>query len=330
MGRAYSYVGEIEVLERIEGHPPGTTIRKPADLERWLEENDQEFGGDKNLLVVTFTVSLDGVLTIADPNSKHVACASGGPVLTAGEIGFRREGDTIVVAEVTNQSTGFCPEPSTWPVLQTVFDNIPLEHPGEFTRKFVFRRCEQCGQKNIVKEGWSYCGLCDAELPAEWNFDRVGPNGEPIGEQPKTIAFYRVSDEYGDFSNFAPYPIQLKNKTWLTSEHYFQAQKFAGTTHEEEIRRAKKAFLAARMGRDRSRKIRRDWESVKDSVMREAVRAKFSQHEELGEMLLSTADAELVEHTANDTYWADGGDGSGKNMLGRILMEVREELRSRG
>jgi N-glycosidase YbiA len=42
---------------------------------------------------------------------------------------------------------------------------------------------------------------------------------------------------------------------------------------------------------------------------------------------LATGDAKIVEHTENDAYWGDGGDGSGQNKLGQILMEVREELR---
>jgi N-glycosidase YbiA len=57
------------------------------------------------------------------------------------------------------------------------------------------------------------------------------------------------------------------------------------------------------------------------------VLAKFTQHDELSALLLSTGDSKLVEHTENDDYWGDGGDGSGKNMLGRILMQVRESLR---
>ena len=61
--------------------------------------------------------------------------------------------------------------------------------------------------------------------------------------------------------------------------------------------------------------------------MREAVLAKFTQHESLRAILLSTSDAKLIEHTENDSYWGDGGDGSGKNMLGRILMEIRQQLR---
>ena len=61
--------------------------------------------------------------------------------------------------------------------------------------------------------------------------------------------------------------------------------------------------------------------------MGEVLRAKFTQHPQLRSLLLSTGDAELVEHTANDNYWADGGDGSGKNRLGQLLMELRSELR---
>ena len=87
-------------------------------------------------------------------------------------------------------------------------------------------------------------------------------------------------------------------------------------------------MIAARMGRDRKKKLRREWESVKVAVMTEAVRAKFTQHDELRTILLATGDAKLVEHTANDDYWGDGGDGSGKNMLGQVLMRVRAEFQA--
>ena len=142
------------------------------------------------------------------------------------------------------------------------------------------------------------------------------------------INFYSVNDEYGEFSNFALYSIRLAKKSWPTSEHYFQAQKFKEPKDQEEIRKAKSPMLAARMGRDRKRALRRDWESAKVGVMREALVAKFSQHEGLRALLLATGDARLVEHTENDNYWGDGGDGSGRNMLGQLLMEVREALRS--
>ena len=141
------------------------------------------------------------------------------------------------------------------------------------------------------------------------------------------IKFYKVEGKYGCFSNFAPYPVRLKGRTWPTSEHYFQAQKFAGTEHEEEIRLIKSAMTAAHAGRDRRKPLRHDWERVKDEIMLEAVRAKFTQHPELREILLATGQAEIIEHTTNDRYWGDGGDGSGRNMLGKTLMTIRDELR---
>jgi len=141
-----------------------------------------------------------------------------------------------------------------------------------------------------------------------------------------TIYFYRTEDAYGCFSNFAAYPIELKGKSWPTSEHYFQAQKFTGTEHEEMVRLEPSPMIAARMGRDRKKPLRPDWEAVKDQIMLEAVQAKFQQHPDLRTTLLGTADAILVEHTKNDAYWGDGPDGSGQNMLGRILMQVRQEL----
>lgn len=144
----------------------------------------------------------------------------------------------------------------------------------------------------------------------------------------KPILFYRVNEPYGEFSNFSPHPINLHGKTWPTSEHYFQGQKFAGTMHEEEIRLATSPMIAARMGRSRQRPLRADWDSVKDDIMREALRAKFTQHAELRSLLLGTHNADLIEHTKNDRYWADNGDGTGKNRLGELLMELRAKLRN--
>ncbi len=145
---------------------------------------------------------------------------------------------------------------------------------------------------------------------------------------PPVIHFYSTTGEYGCFSNFSRHAVFLKGKKWRTTEHYFQAQKFAGEPDEEEVRQATTPMIAARMGRDRKRPLRRDWEAVKETVMLAALRAKFAQHEELKAVLLATGDAKLVEHTANDSYWGDGGDGSGKNRLGQLLMRVREELRA--
>ncbi len=141
------------------------------------------------------------------------------------------------------------------------------------------------------------------------------------------IEFYRERDGYGEFSNFASFPVQIDGKYWPTTEHYFQAQKFHGTDREEAIRLAASPSIAAKMGRSRRFPLRRDWEQVKDEIMYHAVMAKFTQYAKLRDLLLATGSAEIVEHTGNDSYWADGGDGHGRNQLGKTLMRVREELR---
>jgi ribA/ribD-fused uncharacterized protein len=144
-----------------------------------------------------------------------------------------------------------------------------------------------------------------------------------------TIDFYSVREQpYGCFSNFSDHGFTQDELWWATSEHYFQAQKFAGTPHLETVRLAKSPREAADIGRDRSLPLRSDWEAVKDDVMRKAVLSKFQSHAEIREILLSTGDELLVEKTSNDYYWGCGTKGTGKNMLGKILMEIREILRN--
>jgi N-glycosidase YbiA len=142
-----------------------------------------------------------------------------------------------------------------------------------------------------------------------------------------TIYFYSKSAEYYEFSNFSPHGFELDGAYWPTVEHYFQAQKFPGAEHAEAIRLARTPALAKKMGRSRRHKLRDDWEQVKDDVMRRAVRRKFETHAELRQLLLATGDEPLVENARGDYYWGCGKTGTGRNMLGKILMEVRAGLR---
>ena len=144
------------------------------------------------------------------------------------------------------------------------------------------------------------------------------------------IHFYNRDEPYYEFTNFAMYTVQIDGSTWPTTEHYFQAQKFVGTPYAQAI-----CHLATpREAFDFTRKPevhfwrRSDWEQVKEDIMKKALLAKFTQHNDLRLSLLGTRNRKLVEHTSNDNYWGDGGDGSGKNRLGYLLMSVREELRS--
>lgn len=66
------------------------------------------------------------------------------------------------------------------------------------------------------------------------------------------IKFYSVTSPFGEFSNFASFPIKINGVMWPTTEHYFQAQKFKGTDFETKIRKLKRPNEAAQLGRDRS------------------------------------------------------------------------------
>lgn len=141
------------------------------------------------------------------------------------------------------------------------------------------------------------------------------------------IKFYRATGDYGEFSNFSDYSVKIDGKVWPTTEHYFQAMKFDSLSDQAEIRKANTPYDAAQKGRSRKRKLKKNWESIKCDVMKKALAAKFSQYDNLKNLLIGTGDAVLVEHTSNDSFWGDGGHGRGRNMLGILLMELREEIR---
>lgn len=144
-----------------------------------------------------------------------------------------------------------------------------------------------------------------------------------------TIQFYSARGSHGCFSNFSRHAVVLGGKRWPTSEHYFQAMKFPhDPERQERIRKAANPFEAKKLAWEKGVRIRKGWDNARDQVMLEVLRAKFTQHAALQETLLETGDALLVEHTTNDSYWGDGGDGSGQNKLGKLLMKVREELRN--
>ncbi|KAH7415458.1 hypothetical protein KP509_14G044700 [Ceratopteris richardii] len=153
------------------------------------------------------------------------------------------------------------------------------------------------------------------------------------------ILFYNENKgRFGCFSNFYPAQIFVDGKKWATVEHYYQAMKFSDDPALiEEVRRAATPGEAAALGSELRYHVRRDWHketvnddgnvsSLKLNVMRVALRAKFDQHCELRSILLSTTGRRIIENTKNDRYWANGGDNSGKNMLGKLLMELREIL----
>lgn len=133
--------------------------------------------------------------------------------------------------------------------------------------------------------------------------------------------------KYRFLSNFYPVELEL-DETYPTAEHAYQACKTLNPELREQIALLETPGLAKRFGR--AIPIRQDWERIKVGIMKSIVIEKFN-NPELGEMLLSTGDATLIEGNSwGDKFWGcvwNGQEWEGKNHLGKILMEVREMLR---
>ena len=170
MRSLYRYVGPRKIAERAPSAPAGTQVESPEDVRRWVRQTAQEADAAGNI-VATFIIDEAGWLRIADRRSEHVACAGNRPVRSAGEMTFTIRRSGVNVTWVTNQSTGYCPEPDSWPAVEAALSGAGITPPDGFSQAFDFRRCLRCGSINIIKDGVFECGACSTPLPEEWNFD---------------------------------------------------------------------------------------------------------------------------------------------------------------
>ncbi len=142
------------------------------------------------------------------------------------------------------------------------------------------------------------------------------------------VYFYKKGELYEEFSNFHEAVIELDGKVWPRSEHYFQAQKFPkDPALQEKIRTEASARKIFAIAREKKPERRGDWNKIKKAVMIRAVQAKVEQHDDIKELLLATKKRVIVENAGKkDAWWGAGSDGTGQNMLGRVLMYVRSGL----
>lgn len=146
------------------------------------------------------------------------------------------------------------------------------------------------------------------------------------------IHFYRASEKpYGAFSNLFRRPITFEGEVYPTSEHAYQAGKARKKEVKDWLMQAPSPSLLAMAAHGLYYwDIAPGWSKTKFDRMKWILLEKFSQHDDLYELLLSTGDKRLVEAATTDNavnrLWGEV-DGKGKNMLGILLMEVRGELR---
>ena len=168
MPNVYRYIGPKPIADRARTSPPGTVVASAGEVLRWAARSDPA-NARSGRVTATFVVDAEGSLRLADRHSEHVACAGGWPVLAAGEIVFGIRGNAVTVEEVSNQSTGYCPEPESWPAVASALEAIGLASPEGYTLALAFRRCPGCGQVNVVKESVFACAICGSDLPNFWN-----------------------------------------------------------------------------------------------------------------------------------------------------------------
>lgn len=142
-----------------------------------------------------------------------------------------------------------------------------------------------------------------------------------------TIRFFSSEDEYGCFSNFSDHPILIDGQLWKTSEHYYQSQKFNDKDLKLAILNTSTPKEAARLGRSHKDLFKKNWENIKYEVMKTTIREKVKQHDDIKQKLLSTGESLIIEVNNRESYWGIGADGNGMNMLGKIFMEIRQELK---
>lgn len=164
--RLYRYVGPDRIADRAGRQLGGVPIHSSDDVLAWIRDTAQELSA--GCVIATFVVDASGTLLLADRHSEHVACAGGQSVRSAGEITFAI-GRQVTVVGVSNQSTGYCPEPESWPAVAAALLRAGLPALEEFTMRCIFRRCSECANLTLVKDAVFECYVCGTDLPADYN-----------------------------------------------------------------------------------------------------------------------------------------------------------------
>lgn len=143
----------------------------------------------------------------------------------------------------------------------------------------------------------------------------------------KQVFFYE--QDFYVLSNFSAFRIDWKGRTFDTSEAAYHWEKFPDEAEVQDmILDAPSAHQAFKIAESQKMFRRQDWDAVKVGIMRDILRAKAEQHEYVRRKLLDTGDRELIEDSWRDDVWGWGPNRDGQNLLGKLWMEVRAELRS--
>ncbi|MCW3780353.1 NADAR domain-containing protein [Defluviimonas salinarum] len=149
-----------------------------------------------------------------------------------------------------------------------------------------------------------------------------------------SVVFLKTNERFGGLSNMAPgFPLRVNGVRIRTSEALYQACRFPHMPEVQQLIIGENSPMTAKMRSKPYRRVsRHDWDFVRVKIMRWCLRVKLAQNwREFGRLLLATGDRPIVEQSRKDDFWgakvADDGTLVGMNVLGRLLMELREQLK---
>jgi hypothetical protein len=146
------------------------------------------------------------------------------------------------------------------------------------------------------------------------------PDSEPL--------YVSRSDDSNPLSSFSNHGFSLDEADWKTVEHYYQGMKFTDPEQRAAIRNTASPAEAGQLAKRHARAVRKDWKNIRQTVMTRGVYTKCLTHPEVAKALLMTDTRKIVESSMYDYYWGCGRDGRGDNTYGKVLMAVREKLKT--
>lgn len=141
------------------------------------------------------------------------------------------------------------------------------------------------------------------------------------------LCFYSPLMPTAWLGNYSKHPIKIAGTFWPTVEHFFQSEKFADSYYKDAILKCRTAADAKSFAWQNSSAVKDSWNDVRTDVMICGLKAKFSQHILLKKALQQTGTRELIEISSHDDFWGRSIKGSGQNMMGKLLMELRDKYK---
>ena len=191
---------------------------------------------------------------------------------------------------------------------------------------YCFSDVLYCDRHDQAK-GVAHCDDCGAELSMDQYREGLRWSECRKLDVPERVRFYE--QDFYVLSNFSAFSLNWEGLRFDTSEAAYHYEKFL---HNHELQMlilgAPSAHEAFKVAERNKAFCRLDWNDVKVGIMKKILRAKAEQHEYVKRKLLATGDRELVEDSWRDAFWGWGEDRDGENMLGKLWMEIRAELRA--